>query len=90
MAHVRYVRCKIEPGLFKTEVYASVLGSSVYVDRSAVRITRHPQNGEAGEGEILAYLIDEGPDDRALVELSGEPVVGGLRTWVPKTALAIA
>jgi hypothetical protein len=88
MEHVRYVRCKIEPGLFKTEVYASVLGSSVYVDRSAVRITRDPENGQAGDGEILAYVIDEGTDERTLVELSGEPVVGGLRTWVPKTAFA--
>jgi len=88
MAQARYVQCKIEPGLFTTEVYVSVSGSSVYVDKSAVRITKKPLNGEAGEGQILVYVIDETPPDRALVELSGEPVVGGLRTWVPKAAFA--
>jgi hypothetical protein len=76
------------PGLFETEVYVSVLGTSVYVDKTAVRIIRQPNGDQDGEGEILAYLIDEGPGDHSLVELTGEPVVGGLRTWVPKTALA--
>jgi hypothetical protein len=90
MARARYVRCKIEPGLFQTEVYASVFGSSVYVDKSSVRITRDPENGHAGEGEILAYVIQEDAGGRALIELSGEPVVGGLRTWVPETAFAAA
>ena len=90
MAQTRYIHCKILPGLFKTELYVSVLGSSVYVDRSAVQILREPEGNQEGEGLILGYLIEEGTGDQALVELTGEAVVGGLRTWVPKTALAAA
>lgn len=89
MAQERYVRCTILPGLFKTEVYATVFGSSVYVDRTAVRVIQPPEDDREGVGEILAYVIDEGADDHALVELTGEAVVGGLRTWVPKSAFAI-
>jgi hypothetical protein len=87
MAQERYIRCTISPGMFETEVYASVLGSSVYVDKSAVRITQPPRGDQEGQGEILAYVIEEGAGDKALVELPGQPVVGGLRTWVPKTAM---
>ena len=87
----RYVRCMVSPGFFKTEFYVVVQESSAFVNRLNVRVTQVPESGEEVEGEVLAYLIDE-PQDRneALVELSGEPVVGGLRNWVPKSALAAA
>ncbi len=85
MGKAHYVRCRISPGLFKTEFYVSVPGTSLYVDRSAVRVRTPPAPGVEGEGEVLAYLIDE-RDEQVLVELTGEPVVGGLRTWVPKAA----
>jgi len=85
MAQPRYIKCKILPGLFKTEFYVSVCGTSVYVDRAAVKVTREPNGDTEGEGQVLAYIIDEGGEkDQALVELAGEPVIGGLRTWVHK------
>lgn len=45
-----------------------------------------PQRGMEVEGEVVAYLIDQ-ERDRALIELPGEPVVGGLRTWIPTAEL---
>ncbi|MBM3774592.1 MAG: hypothetical protein FJW37_05450 [Acidobacteria bacterium] len=38
---------------------------------------------------VIAYLVEE-KSDQALIELPGEPVVGGLRAWVPKTDLVYA
>ncbi len=88
MVEERYIRCKILPGLFETELYVSVLGSSVYVDKSVVRVIRDPQGDEPGEGMVLAYLV-KWAGDKVLVELTGEPVTGGLRTWIPAADFAV-
>ncbi len=86
---IRYVRCKVLPGLFETEFYVSVSGSSAFVDHRNVRVPSPPGPDNEVEGEVLTYLIDEGDGrDEALVELAGEAVVGGLRTWVPKVMFA--
>ena len=87
----RYVRCKVSPGLFAAEFYVVVQGSSAYVDRSQVQVLEQPQRGAEVEGQVLTYVIDAGEGkEEALVQLPGEPVVGGLRTWVPKSLFASA
>jgi hypothetical protein len=89
MSKTVYVTCTVSQGLFENEFYITVRDSSVYVDRVNVRVQRSPQNGDDVEGKVIAYLIEE-KSDQALVELPGEPVVGGLRAWVPKADLAFA
>ena len=62
---------------------------AAYVDRSFVRVARAPENNDELDGEVLAYIVKE-ENEAALVEVSGEPVIGGLRNWVPKSALLAA
>lgn len=83
-----YVPCQVSLGFFDTEFYVTVSDSSAFVDRSVVQVDGEPAQGRSLDGKVLAYIIDEQQADRALVELPGEAVVGGLRTWVPKSALA--
>jgi hypothetical protein len=89
MAKTLYVTCTVSKGLFDSEYYITVKESSVYVDRINVQVTRFPSNGDEVEGKVIAYLVEE-KSDQALVELPGEPVIGGLRAWVPKSDLAFA
>jgi hypothetical protein len=89
MSKTTYVTCTVSQGLFESEFYITVKDSSVYVDRVNVKVNRPPRNGDEVEGKVIAYLIEE-KSDHALIELPGEPVVGGLRAWVPKTDLALA
>jgi hypothetical protein len=89
MAKTLYVTCTVSKGLFDSEFYITVNDSSVYVDRVNVQVARFPSDGDEVEGKVIAYLIEE-KSDQALVELPGEPVVGGLRAWVPISDLAFA
>jgi len=83
-----YVKCKVLPGLFDTEYYVLVNGSSsAYVIRSSVKTKAKPEHGTEIDGQVEAYLIQQ-DQNRSLIELSGEAVVGGLRTWVPNHMLA--
>jgi hypothetical protein len=82
-----YVRCRVSPGYFGNEFYVVVGDSSAFVDRFNVKVDRTPEGGHEVDGQVLAYLVSEEPD-RALVELPGQPVVGGLRTWVSRSLLA--
>jgi hypothetical protein len=85
-----YVRCKVLPGLFDSEYYVLVNGtSSAYVIQSNVKTNRKPEHGSEIDGQVLAYLIQQ-EKNRSLIELSGEAVVGGLRTWIPNEMLAVA
>lgn len=83
-----YIKCKVLPGLFNTEYYVLVNGSSAaYVNRGNVRIESAPRHGVQVDGRVFVYIINQ-RDDQSLVELSGEPVIGGLRTWVPNALIA--
>ena len=83
-----YVKCKVLPGLFETEYYVLVNGSSsAYVIRTSVKTKKKPEHGVEIDGQVLAYLIEQ-EKSRSLIELSGEAVVGGLRTWIPNEMLA--
>jgi hypothetical protein len=84
-----YVTCTVSRGLFDSEFYVTVRESSIYIDRVNVQVQEPPHNGGQVEGKVLAYLLEE-KSDRALIELPGEPVVGGLRAWIPKADWAYA
>src|SRR5689334_12338254 len=87
MATPRLVACTISNGDFKDEFYVVVAGSSAFVSRDNVEVPEAPPAGGTIEGRVRAYVITE-TEAKALIELPGEAVVGGLRTWVPKTQLA--
>jgi hypothetical protein len=85
-----YVNCEVWPGTFDSEVYVIVGNVSAVVDKRNVRLDQpYPTNGTHVVGSVLVYVVDEQPG-RALVELPGQAVVGGLRTWVPRNTLAAA
>ncbi len=85
----RYVKCKISPGNFEGEFYVILDASSAFVSKESVRFKHAPGTSGEVDGQVLAYLIEE-QQDKALVQLPGEPAVGGLRAWVPKSDLATA
>jgi len=89
MSKTLYVNCIVSAGLFESEFYITVRDSAVYVDRGKVRVNSIPHNGDKIEGLVIAYFIEE-KSDQVLIELPGEPVVGGLRAWVPKGDLTYA
>ncbi len=82
-----FVPCRVSAGFFDSEYYVVLRAGSAYVvDRDSVKVSKVPENSAEVDGRVLAYVIEETPQD-ALVELPGEPVIGGLRTWVPKKDL---
>lgn len=82
-----YVRCKVLPGLFDTELYVLVNGaSSAYVNAGRVRFVGTPAHNTPVDGTVLAYVITKRGDE-SLIELPGQPMVGGLRSWVPNNLL---
>jgi hypothetical protein len=87
MPKTTYVTCIVSQGIFESEFYVSVKDSSAYVDRVNVQVEESPSNGDQVKGRVVAYIVEE-KDNEALIELPGEPVVGGLPAWVPKTDLA--
>ena len=84
-----YITCEVLPGLFSTEYYVLLSESSYYVHRDHVRVPREPQAGSSVVGQVFGYVIDREPG-RTLMQLPGEAVVGGLRTWVENSALTAA
>jgi hypothetical protein len=83
-----FVRCRVAKGFFDTEFLVIVAGSSAYVSRWNVRLEQDPVNGEV-DGFVSAYLIEKAAD-RLLIELPGQAVVGGVRTWVPHSLVEAA
>lgn len=85
-----FVRCRVHRGLFDTEYYVLVNGSSAYyISRANVTVTKAPQGEQGVEGKVRAYLISK-KSDKSLVQLPGEAIVGGLRTWVDNAAVLTA
>jgi hypothetical protein len=88
MATEQYARCEISAGMFDSEVYVILGEVSALVDKRNIK-PDSPINGVPVSGSVLVYLIEEKRDE-ALVELPGQAVVGGLRTWVPRRNLIAA
>jgi len=72
-------------GFFSSEYYIKLsTGDAYIVDRSNVTVDRVPQNRtEEIGGKVVAYVVDQ-TATVLLVELPGEPVAGGLRSWIPR------
>jgi hypothetical protein len=86
---MRYLPCRVSLGFFETEFYVVVDQSSAFVSRENVRVDRNPGPDFDVDGQVLVYVVEE-DNDKALVQLPGEPAIGGLRTWVSKASLAAA
>lgn len=85
-----YVVCVVSKGQFDTEYYVIVADSSAYVSKRKVKVQSEP-GAQPVSGKVQVRLVNNDPTTkRALVELSGEPVVGGLRTWVDQSQLVSA
>ncbi len=80
---MKYVKCNVAPGFFDSELYVMVGEVSALVNARDVKPDEQPEMGKQVPGLCMVYLVTE-EKDRALVELPGQPVVGGLRTWLPK------
>ncbi len=80
-----FITCHVSQGFFGSEFYVRLRNGDAYiVDRADVRVDRVPQSrSHEVEGKVFAYVVEE-KGSEVLVELSGEPVAGGLRTWVAK------
>lgn len=82
-----FVRCTVSPGLFDGEFYVMLKnGGALYVDRDDVRVAPPEGDEWTVEGAVAARVVEQ-VNDRALVQLSGEPVIGGSRSWVSRDAL---
>lgn len=87
---VRRIKVMVAPGFADTEYYVMVPdGPSAYVSRDLVSVAEQPGIGHEVVGQIKVYVLEEGERD-TLIELPGEPVVGGLRTRVENSLLLSA
>lgn len=83
-----YFPCRVLPGLLDSEYYVMLDGASAYVPRSAVRVQVEPTESEV-EGQLQVIVIERDPgQERTLIEMPGEAVVGNARSWVPSNLLA--
>ena len=76
-----YVDCVIHPGFFENEYYVVLGDSSAIVSRDDVQVAQEPLGKHDGNGKLCVYIIER-KADRVLVEMPGQAVVGGLRTWI--------
>lgn len=84
------ILCQVFPGLFDSEYYVTVNGSAAYyVNRTNVYVKTEPAPNKPVEGKVRGYVVDV-KGDKTLVQLPGEVVVGGLRTWVESKAVYAA
>ena len=85
-----YIACTIRLGLFDNEYYVVVNGSSAYyVNRDNVQVSGVPESDKSIDGKVRGYVV-ETSQDKTLVQLPGEVVIGGLRTWVESGAVSSA
>lgn len=85
-----FIRCRVLPGIFSTEYYVLVNGSSAYyVGTHNVKVVGGVSPDQSVEGLVRGYVVQEA-GDRVLVQLPGEAVVGGVRTWVEREAVSAA
>ena len=81
------IRCQVSPGLFESEYFVRVNGrSAYYVNRANVQVNPQPTTEQAVAGRVRGYKVDQ-LDNLTLVQLPGEVVTGGLRTWVENDAV---
>ena len=84
-----YVRCKISLGFFDDEFYVILADfTSTLVNRKNVQFEDVPSGSAEVDGQVQVYMIEYPTEgNEVLIELPGEPVVGGLRAWIPKSLI---
>ena len=81
------IRCQVSAGLFESEYFVRVNGQSAYyVNRANVQVNPQPTAEQVIAGRVRGYKVDQ-RDNLILVQLPGEVVTGGLRTWVENDAV---
>jgi len=81
------LRVSVALGFAETEYYVMVPGGpAAYVDRQLVRVDHQPQGDDLVNGDVRVYVLERNDSD-ALIELPGEPVIGGLRAHVDPALL---
>jgi hypothetical protein len=85
------IACKVLPGLFENEYYVLVNGSSAYYVNKAnvLHLAGSPSAEHPVDGQVLGYIVEKG-SGKTLVQVPGEAVLGGIRTWVEDEAIAVA
>ena len=81
-----FVHCKVRPGMFENEYLVTVDQSSALVSSGNVNVPASVTI-QGVDGNVRVYVVEES-GDQALVELPGEAVMGGRRTWVPTASFA--
>lgn len=87
MSSQAYIVCRVHRGVFDSEFYIIVGDVSALVGVNSVQVKQPPEQGKEVQGCVQVYLVRE-ESGRFLVELPGQAVIGGLRTWVDKEAFA--
>lgn len=82
-----FVNCLISPGFFDDEFYINVGPSSAIVDKDYVDVQVAPRGLTEGSGTVFVYVVERSKD-QILIEIPGQSVVGGLRTWVHQNLVA--
>jgi hypothetical protein len=84
---MRRLKVSVAQGFADTEYYVMVPGGpAAYVSRDLVSVPRPPSEGSEVQGSVRVFVLEQGAHD-TLIELPGEPVVGGLRTRVDNSLL---
>lgn len=83
------VKCFVSLGFHESEFLVALADLLAYVDRRNVNVAVTPQGDRQIEGTVCAYILKE-KDEEALVQLPGEMVSGGQRTWISKSLIAAA
>lgn len=84
-----YVNCQVSRGFWDNEFYVVVGNVAAYVQRDTLQLEESPGPDKEVPGKVRAFLLEQEPD-KALIELPGEPVIGGLRNRVPVNCIAAA
>jgi hypothetical protein len=90
MPELGRLEVNVARGFADSEFYVMVPGGpAAYVSRDLVSVEAVPIEGAEVPGHVQVYVLERGEDD-ALIELPGQPVIGGLRARVDKSLLLSA
>ena len=85
---VGHLKVLVARGFAESEYYVMVPdGPAAYVSRDLVTVERSPAGDDQVPGSVRVYVLDRSGTD-ALIELPGEPVIGGLRARVDPELLS--
>ena len=86
-----WIPCKATKGLFEEEAFVILdwLAAPVSAILNQECLAHKPKGADLEDNHVVSYIIGTKGDD-FIVELPGEPVVGGLRAIVSKDMISMA